>query len=74
MNTAQKKLNWIDDMIADGRTVYVSTQTRTTKITPKTAKRWADNGNVLFKVSGESLYMAVGKRFDCADYCKLSAS
>lgn len=69
--TAAEKLNAITDALHAGKTVYVETMTRSTVITPKTAQRWANNGHTLFKVAGESLYMAVGRRFDCIDYCAL---
>lgn len=74
MSTADKKMAWIGNMLAAGRTVYVSTMTRVTKITPATARKWEANGHTLFKVSGNSLYMARGSKFDCIDYCELRAN
>jgi len=68
------KLAWIQERLAEGRTVYVCTYTRATKITPKAAKRWADAGLALFKVDGRgSLLMARGKHYDCIDGCALRA-
>lgn len=69
---ASEKLEAIERALDSGRTIYVSTYTNHTKITPKSAAKWADAGMDLFKVSGNSLYMAAGKRFDCIDYCKIS--
>lgn len=71
---AAEKLAWIKERLAGNMTVYVCTYTRATKITPKTAARWADAGRDLFKIdSTGSLMMAVGNRYDCIDYCGLRA-
>lgn len=68
------KLAWIERRLAEGSTVYVSTYTRATKVTPKVAARWAKAGHDLFRVdAGDSLYMARGSRFVCIDYAGLRA-
>jgi hypothetical protein len=72
-NVAQKRLNAINESLDLGRTVLVRTATRTYKITPKTAAKWKAAGNLLFKVSGNSLYMASGSKFVCIDYTTLTA-
>lgn len=72
---ATARLTWIREQLAAGLTVYVCTYTRATKITPKTAKRWADSGIDLFKVdSTGALVMARGRRYDSIDGCALRAS
>jgi hypothetical protein len=58
-----KALNWINEMLAAGKTVYVCTMTRATVITPATARRWASKGHTLFKIVDGNLYMANGKKF-----------
>jgi hypothetical protein len=65
MNLANRKLAFIQEHLAAGRTVYIQTALRTWKL----SKKHAD----MVKVSGESLYLQNGKRWDCADYCKISA-
>ena len=69
-----EKLAWIDRRIAAGDTVYVTTYTRSTEITPKVAARFAKAGAALFKVdSTDSLFMARGNKFVCIDYSGLRA-
>ena len=71
---AREKLAWIEERLAEGMTVYVTTRTRATKVTPKAAKRWAADGLELFKIDRTgSLIMAHGRRYDCIDYCRISA-
>ena len=71
---AAEKLAWIQARLAEGMTVYVSTRLRSTKVTPKAAKRWADDGLELFKIDRTgSLLIAHGRRYDCIDYCALGA-
>ncbi len=70
--TPQQKIDKIIATIKEGKTLYFSTCTRSTKVTPKTLKRWEDAGNVLFKADSKSMYMAAGNRFDCIDYCKIT--
>jgi hypothetical protein len=73
MKNPAETLAWITDALASGKTIYVSTAWRGTKVTPKTAQQFADAGRPFFKVSGESLYMSVGRRYDCIDYCQITA-
>ena len=70
--TATEKLDLINNALAAGKTVMISTMTRATKVTPKNAKKWAANGWTMFKLDGNSLLMAAGRRFDCIDYCRIS--
>lgn len=68
----QKKLTWILQQLAEGRTVFVRSHTRTWEVCPGLAERFEACGG-LFKIKGRSLYMRHGKRLDCIDYCRLSA-
>ena len=72
-NPAAETLARITDALASGQTIYVSTALRHTKITPKTAQQFADAGRPLFKADDKSLYMSVGRRYDCIDYCQITA-
>ena len=72
MTLAEAKLDGITKAIESGKTVYLSTCTKVTKITPKAWKSWADKGLTMIKVSGKSLYIAAGNRFDCIDYSRIS--
>ena len=72
---APSKLAWIKDRLAEGMTVYVTTHTRSTRVTPKDAQSWVDDGRELFKLGHNgTLLMARGKRYDCIDYCGLGAT
>ena len=68
-----KTLTWIETRIAEGRTVYITTNTNCTKITPKTFRRFAAAGTPAFKADETSTYMIRGKHYDCIDFCKVSA-
>ena len=71
--TAQEKLSKLLSVLADGKTVYISTALRCTKVTEKDVAKFEEIGRPLFKVSGNSLFMSFGKRYDCIDYCKVTA-
>jgi hypothetical protein len=71
MNTASEKFEAINKNLLAGKTVFIATYTKATKITPKTFKSWEASGHKLFKLAGNSLYMARGKKFDCIDYCSI---
>jgi len=70
--TAQEKLTAILTAIQSGRTIYVSTMTRATKIRKADVAKFDKIGRPLFRVQGNSLYMSVGKRYDCIDYCQVT--
>jgi len=72
-NPAAETLAWITDALASGKTIYVSTALRHTRITPKTAAQFAAAGRPLFKADDKSLYMSVGRHYDCIDYCQITA-
>lgn len=71
--TPAELLAWITDALASGKTIHVATALRHTKITPKTAKQFASAGRPIFRASEKSLYMSVGRRYDCIDYCQITA-
>jgi len=64
----QDKVNKLIELLQSGKTIHIHTCTRVTEITPKTYKRWAKNGHVLFKADDKSVYMANGNKFVCIDY------
>ena len=69
--TATEKLDLITSALDLGKTVYLTTYTRATKITPKNAMRWNAAGRPIVKVSrdGSSLWLASGRSYVCADLC-----
>ena len=73
MKTPAETLAWIQDALASGKTIYVRTALRATKITPKTAAQFESAGRPFFRASTKSLYMSVGRRYDCIDYCNITA-
>lgn len=63
-STAESAMNFIKNAIASGRTVYISTMTKVTAISPATFARWEKSGHSLFKVSADgNLMMASGKSY-----------
>ena len=70
--TAQEKADRLYAVLAAGKTVDIATQTRTTRVTQKHVRSWAQSGRPLFKADSKSLYMACGKRYDCIDYCQIT--
>jgi hypothetical protein len=71
MNAADK-LAQIVEALKSGRTIYVRTMTRATKVQPKHLAQFDAIGRPLFKVAGNSLFMSSGKRYDCIDYCGIT--
>lgn len=66
MEAKPSRYDWIMARLDEGKTVYISTATRHTKITPK--HRWA----VTQDSKGEC-YIARGKHRDSIAWCKLTA-
>lgn len=62
---ARKRIAWIQDRLAEGRTVYVCTMTRAT---PYTAKHFD-----WFKATKSGAYVRHGKGWVCIDPCGLQA-
>ena len=62
--TAENALDFIMNAIAGGRTVYITTMTKVTAISPAAFARWEKSGRPLFKVAGDgNLMMASGKSY-----------
>lgn len=71
---AQDKIKKILDIIKSGKTIYISTATRSTKITPKTLNNWEKSGHTLLKAVGKNMFMASGNKFVCIDYCSIKSA
>ena len=69
--TAQEKLDRILAGLSQGCVLYVTTYTKCIRITQRHVDKWAAAGRPLLKVTGNSLYMAVGKGYDCIDFCSI---
>ena len=62
--TGAKALTFINEAISKKLTVYVSSMTHATKVSPATVKTWSKSGNTLFKPAEDGgLLMASGKNF-----------
>ena len=70
--TANDKMAKILEVLAAGRVVYISTALRSIKVTNKSVKDFEAINRPLFKVSGESLFISSGKRYDCIDFCRIT--
>jgi len=55
MNTAEKTLNWVNDRLSEGRTVYFTTAYRSIKVDNKAVNRWAKTGNQLLRITKSGL-------------------
>jgi len=65
MTKAQQMLEFIEQQIAKGRTIHISTHLHTTAITPKTHNKFKSAGHTLLKIDAEgNLRMASGKNFN----------
>lgn len=72
ITTAAEKVAKLVAAIEAARTAYIPTYTRCYKITPATLASWKRSGLVLFKASGDSMMMAIGKKFVCIDYASIT--
>ena len=64
MGKAADAFNYIKNSIANGKTVYVTAGSRTTKVTPQTYAKWEASGKPLFKLGGDgALLMASGSSY-----------
>lgn len=66
---ARRKLAWIKSNLEAGRTVYICTYTRATRILPKHLA----NFDTMFRASKNGVFIARGKAWDCFDFSKLMA-
>ena len=74
MTQADKKLEFITETLAmKGGEVYITSATKSWKITKRAWNRFEKAGMPLLKVVDGSLYMASGRKYTCADYCKITA-
>jgi hypothetical protein len=61
---SEMALNYINESIKSGLTIYVATMTRCTAISPRTFAKWEKSGHKLFKILNDgSLAMASGKTY-----------
>ena len=66
MTMGQQALQWINEQIATGHTVYLSNYLKAWEISPATVKKWKKSENDLFRVDSKGdLFIARGKNFDC---------
>jgi hypothetical protein len=72
--TITERMQMISDALDSGKTVYISSATRVTKVTPKTAKKFAAINRPVFKVASDSLYMTSGNKYLCINYCSISVA
>lgn len=70
---AQKRYDAIMQALKDGCTIVIATYLKGFSVTQKTVNKFDAAGIPLFKVNGNSLYMARGKHYDCIDYCSIKA-
>ena len=69
-----KKLAWVEERLAEGMTVYLTTYTRATKITRRNWERFKASGNPILKAGkGDALLMVEGRRYVDASYSALRA-
>lgn len=74
MTNANDKLAKILEVLAAGRTVYISTALKHVKVTNKNVKQFDAIGRPLFKTDGKSLWISAGKRYDCIDFCRITVA
>lgn len=70
--TADEKVANLEAYIAEGRTVFFQTALRTWKVDAACVARFAEIGAKVFKAKNGSLWLANGKRFVCADGCRIT--
>ena len=62
---ARRKLAWVRAQIDAGRTVYLRTMTKATKVTARTVD--------CLQARRSGLHMVSGSRSVCVDYCRLES-
>lgn len=70
--TPADKLAKILEVLNAGRTVFIATSLRVTKVTAKDLAKFAAIDRPLFKADASSLYISAGKRYDCIDFCRIT--
>ena len=66
---SQACIEWIRARLQEGRDVYITTYTRSTRFRPRHLGRLDD----YLRASSGGTLMARGKNWDCIDGCKISA-
>ena len=65
MTKAQQMLEFIETHLSNGLTIYICTARNATRVSPKTAAKFANGGHKLFKIDSEgNLRIARGNHFD----------
>ena len=72
--TATDKLTKINEVLAAGRTVYIRTALRATKVTARDVATFDAINRPLFKATEKSLYISAGSRYDCIDFCTITVA
>lgn len=78
--TKDKLFEMVSGAAAKGETVYVSTATRRTPVTPKTVAEWKEAGHDYFRQGKSgSVYMIGGiskgePRYECIDFCRVATA
>lgn len=72
MITADDKIKTILELLKSGKIVYISTPLKSYKITQKDVDKFDKTGKPLLKASEGSMFLAVGKRYVCINYCKFT--
>ena len=73
MTQAESLLDKINAAISSGKTVMFTTYGHATKVSPSTVKAWTKAGNDLFRIEGDHLCIASGKKFVSVMGCKVTA-
>jgi hypothetical protein len=61
----QRMLDSINEKLAQGKDVFISTMTKSTKVNKRAVDNWSKAGKPLFKVGKDgNLYIGSGKRYD----------
>lgn len=69
---AEQKIAKILEVINSGKTIFVCTPLRATKITKKTIAQFEKIGRPVLKAKGDSMYMTSGNGYVCIDYCRIT--
>jgi hypothetical protein len=72
--TATDKIDKILEVLAAGKTVYIQTALRITKVTAKDVAKFAAINRPLFRADEKSMYISAGNRYDCIDFCKITVA
>jgi hypothetical protein len=68
--TAQEKVDRILAELKAGKTITAATHLKAIRFTQKHVDRFQAAGMPLLKASNDHIYIASGKKYVCATYCK----